>query len=251
MVRRVVRALLGASAFLLMAAEVDAQAVLIHGRVEDAVTREALAGVRVVSADSLTSVLTDSLGAFTLQMRPGGTLMVRAERFGYQSQQFDLGEDATSRLSILLLELEPMALEGITATGESVTSVAVRNLSRRRNAYSGANVVFDRVQLERIAPFGSVWDFLRRSAARVFECDTASSGLCTRDRGRRSPVQVCVDGSESTGAVAQLSSMDIQAVALIEIYGRGRGGIRVYTPWYIVTSAHKGRNIATPLVFGC
>ena len=251
MVRRVVRALLGASAFLLMAAEVDAQAVLIHGRVEDAASREALAGVRVISTDSLTSVLTDSLGAFTLQMRPGGTFAVRAERFGYLSQQFDLGEDATSQLSILLLEPEPMTLEGVTAIGESVTSVAVRKLIGRRNAYSGATMVFDRVDLERIAPFGSVWDFVRRRAVQVFECDAAASGLCTRDRGRRSPVQVCVDGRESTDAVAELSSMDIQAVALVEIYAQGRGGIRVYTPWHIVISAHKGRNIATPLAFGC
>lgn len=251
MVRRVVRALLGASAFLLTAAEVEAQAVLIHGRVEDAASREALAGVRIISADSLASVLTDSLGAFTLQMRPGGTFTVRAERIGYRSQQFDLGEDATFRPSILLLEPAPMALEGVTVNGETALSLAVRKWIGRRNAYSGSLVAFDRVQLERIAPFGGVWSFLRRSAARVFECDTAASGLCTRDRGRQSPVQVCVDGRESMGAVAELSSMDIQTVALIEIYAQGRDGIRVYTPWYIVTSAHKGRNIATPLASGC
>ena len=45
--------------------------------------------------------------------------------------------------------------------------------------------------------------------------------------------------------------MTDQAVATIEIYDRGRSGIRVYTPGYLASSAHRGRNVALPLSFGC
>lgn len=256
---RAVRALLAASALLCLASRAEAQAVVVRGRVEDAEWREPLAGVRVTSVDSSASVLTDSLGRFSLLMRPDGPFAVLAERLGYAPDRFELGAGAPSRISVLRLEPAPVELEGVEVVTESALSEVLRDLRRRRNAYFGPVSVFDRVQLERYAPFGTAWDFIRRQTMQVYECMNALSGLCTRERGRRSlrsgprelHVRVCIDGRDSWGAVAELNSLDIESVAMIEIFGHGRGSIRVYTPGYISSSARSGRNIAAFGDFGC
>lgn len=259
-IARAVGALLGASALLAVAAPAaSAQSVVVRGRVEDAEWREPLEGVLVFAPDSSSAVLTDSLGRFSLLMPSGGPFTVRAERLGYRPDEFELGEGAPSRVSVLLLQAAPVELAGVEVVTESAVSEVLRDLRRRRNAYLGAVSVFDRVQLDRLAPFGTVWDFVRRRTFQVYECFDALSGLCTRERGRRSlrfgpreiPVRVCIDGRDSWGAVAEMRSLDIESVAMVELYSYGRGGIRIYTPGYIASSARAGRNIAPFGDFGC
>lgn len=133
----------------------------------------------------------------------------------------------------------------------------LEDLKRRRNAYFGAVTAFDRVQLERVAQVGTVWDFIRQRTFQVSQCSSALSGLCAQSLGSRGlrrgtqeiPVRVCIDGRESWGAVIELNSLDIGSVALVEVYSYGRGGIRVYTPGYLVARARRA--IVTPLEFGC
>jgi hypothetical protein len=60
-----------------------------------------------------------------------------------------------------------------------------------------------------------------------------------------------VDGFESFGAINELETIDIRDVALIEIFARGRGSVRIYTSRYLASAAGSGRNVATPLWFGC
>lgn len=247
------------SALFILAAPAGAQSVVIHGRVEDAEWRTPLAGVRVFSSDSSAVVLTDSLGKFAILVRQEGPFTLRAERLGYLSVQYELGEDAPSRISVLLLEPDAIELEGVTAVGEAAVTKVLKDLKRRRNAYFGAVVAFDQAQLERVARVGTVWDFIRQRTFQVSGCSSALSGLCARSRGIRSlrrgtqeiPVRVCIDGRESWGAVIELNSLDIRSVALVEVYGYGRGGIRVYTPGYLVTRARAQGASATPLEFGC
>ncbi len=259
MARRIVLVLLEVPAILLVAAQLSAQVgVVIHGRVEDASSREPVAGARVFSDVSSSVVLTDSQGRFAIVIGAGEPFAVHVEQYGYLSQRFDLPDEAPSSISVLLLEPDPIELDSINITAESAVTELLRRLQNRRIAYQGSVAAFDRAQLGRFAPIGTVWDFVRQRVPFIFGCDTGRSGLCVPGRGRsfnnpypEDPVLVCVNGWESWGAVSELANLDIQSVALIEIYGRGRGSIRVYTAWYLATMARTGRAIANPLEFGC
>ena len=253
------RPLYGAAALLaLLVSPLSAQVgIVIHGRVEDSSTRDHIAGARVLSPDSSSVVVTDSLGQFAILIDPDEVLAVHVEQYGYQSQRFDLGEGAAARISVLLLEPAPIELEGIQVVEESALAEVLRDLRGRRNSYLGSVMAFDRPRLERYGA-GSAWDFVSMRAPRVFECSSALSGLCMRGRDRtfrdpfpEVPVRVCVDAWDSWGAAGELRSLDMQSVALVEIYSQGRGGIRIYTAAYLAHSAITGRNIATPLWFGC
>ena len=231
--------------------------VVIHGRVEDASTRDAVIGARVLSLDSSSVVLTDSVGHFAILVRNRLPLTVHVEQYGYQSQAFAVGDRGATTLSVLLLEPAPIELEGIHVIEESALSKVLRDLRGRRNAYQGAVFAYDRTRLERYGG-GSAYDFVRMRAPRVFECSTGLSGLCMRGRSRtfqdpypEVPVMICVDGWPSWGAVGELNGLDMQSVSLIEIYSQGLGGIRLYTGSYLAHSARTGRNIALPLGFGC
>lgn len=237
---------------------VVAQVAVIHGRVDDAISRMPLADATVFSADSTHAAVTDSTGLFVIRVPAGDSLEVLVERVGYQTTWFRLPEGAEERRSILLLEPAPIELEGIDVVGESAVTDMLEGLERRRNAFPGAVSTFDRTRLERLAPIGSVWDFLRREASYVYPCRSSLSGLCSRERrGRRSvlfapsqdDVILCLDGRDSW--IDEVAGMDIESVALIEIYRHGRGGIRVYTPGYITTRARRGHTVAMPLEFGC
>lgn len=235
-----------------------AQTTVVHGRVDDAISRTPLAAVTVFSTDSVHAAVTDSTGRFVLRVPAGEPVEVLVERVGYQTMWFRLPRGAEERRSVLLLEPAPIELQGIDVVGESAVSEALEGLERRRNAFPGAVSAFDRARLERLAPVGSVWDFLRREAPYAYPCSSSMSGLCSREsRGRRSVlfapsqdhVTLCLDGRDSW--IDEVAGMDIEAVALIEVYRHGRGGIRVYTPGYITSRARRGRTIATPLEFGC
>ena len=229
--------------------------VTVRGRVVDATTRDPLEGARVLTSDSSSFVFTDSLGLFTIRIRNGLPLAVYVNQLSYFSQRFDLGDQATTRVSVLPLEPNPIALEGFEVVEESRLLRVIRTLKRRRNAYPSSVRAFERIRLERYG--GSVWDFVRLNAPDIFRCMDALSGLCTRSRGVSSfqnpfpevAVLVCVDRWESWGAVSELSSMDIQDVALVEIYARGRGSIRIYTPFYLADAANRNLFVANP--YGC
>ena len=109
-------ALLGASAYLLLASAASAQVpVVLRGRVEDAVSGNPIVGVRVLTADSSRVVVTDSLGAFALPLEPGAPFTIYARRLGYLPERFDLDDAAPTRTSVLLLEPNPIPLAGIEA----------------------------------------------------------------------------------------------------------------------------------------
>lgn len=161
-------------------------------------------------------------------------------------------------LSVLLLEPAPIELQGMEVLGESAVSKTLEGLERRRNAFPGVVRAFDRARLEELAPFGSVWDFVRRQAPYVYPCATSMSGLCSREnRGARSvmfapsqsPVMLCLDGRASW--LDELSGLAITSVALVEVYRHGRGGVRVYTPGYIASEARRGRTVAMAHALGC
>ena len=144
MTRRWWRAFEGGFACLALASPLSGQVgVVVHGRVEDAVSREPVVGARLFAADSSFAVYTDSLGTFYIPLPVEGPFAIQAERLGYLSQQFDLEGDA-SRISILRLEPSPIELEGFTVEQEAALTVLVEELERRRNAYPFSMGAFDR-----------------------------------------------------------------------------------------------------------
>lgn len=261
------RTVLSWATVVLLSSSPAAAQVVVNGRVEDAYARTPLVGARVQAPDS-TAVYTDSLGAFTLSIQRSAALFVRVEQYGYEAQRFDLPPEATSRVSVLLLEPIAFELEAISVVTESALADVLRALRGRRNSYRGSVQAFDRARLERFAPVGSAWDFVvQRTSGNLHECDPwaldfqrwngVRSGLCVRGRGSFNdpspeiPVLVCVDGWESWGAISELESLDIRNVALVEVYSRGAGGVRVYTAPYLASLASRGRRTVTPLGFGC
>jgi hypothetical protein len=270
----------GVAVIVAVSLSVPVQAqVLIQGRVEDALALTPLAGARVVAPDT-TAIFTDSLGAFSIRLPDRETLYVEVTQYGYLSQRFYLPPEARSRTSVLRLEPIVIELEAIEVVGESAVQELLTGLRRRRNAYAGGVQAFDKVRLDELARVGTVWDFVTSRARNLHECDlfdvpdgpeplpTAGarvlqlwtdfrSGVCVAGRAslnNPSPeigVMICVDGWESWGAISELESLDIRSVALVEIYGRGIGGIRVYTSRYLLSMASRGRTISTPLTFGC
>ena len=249
---------MGGVACLVLASPLSAQvAVVIHGRVEDAISREPVVGVRFFPADSSLTVYTGYQGTFYIPVPAEGPIAIRAERFGYVSQQFDLEGDA-SRISVLRLEPSPILLEGITVVDEAALTVLVKDLGRRRNAYPGAVSAFDRDQLDRVAPTGSVLDFVRTRKPFIVRCGGDLSQMCVRGRGPtienpnpRNRVLVCVDGWRSYSSFAELDNLPIQSVALVELYGSRGGQVRVYTPQWLLWRTRMGRTHVPPLFFGC
>ena len=258
MTRRRWRALKGGLACLALASPLSAQVgVVIHGRVEDAVSREPVAGARVFAADSSFAVYTDSVGTFYIPLPAEGPFAIQAERLGYLSQQFDLEGDA-SRISILRPEPSPIQLEGFTVEEAAALTELVENLERRRNFYPSTMRAFDRTLLERFGTGESVLDFVRTRKPWIIQCDSDLSQMCVRGRGRsfrnlnpQNPVLVCVDGFRSFSPFLELASLSIQSVALVELYGSRGSQVRVYTAHWMASRARKGRTNVVPLFFGC
>jgi hypothetical protein len=219
-------------------------------------------------------VFTDSIGKFVIPVPQDVPIELYVDQLGYAPDRFELGGDALSRVSVLLLQPQPIQLEAVNVVAESAVEELLQDLRSRRNAYFGPAVAMDRAWLERYEPLGTAWDFVRQRIPEVFECEEGASGLCVRGRGisfrdftptvgslrtrsssvgmiQEVPVTVCIDGWTSWGALSELANMDINSVSLIEIFGRGRGGIWIYTPGYLASSARMGRKIATPFGFGC
>lgn len=257
---------LGAAACLVLASPLAAQDIggrtVVYGRVEDAVSREPIAGAHVFSADSASSVFTDSLGTFGIPLATGDSLVVFAEQFGYLSQRFALADDAPSRLSVLLLEPAPIEIQGFEVVDDAAVTVLVENLEQRVRSYGGPANSFNRAQLERFAPVGTAWDFVHTRNPRLRPCSADLTQLCVPGRVRTAanpnpelPVLVCVDGWRSFAPVTELETLDIQAVSLVEIYGSTNSTsdlqLRVYTAAYMVDRVRKGQTNVMPLWMGC
>ena len=247
--------------------------VLIRGRVEDETSGTPVPGARIAPPGGAPVATTDSAGAFAIRLPAGEPWELEIERFGYGTQRFPLPDDAYRALPVLLLEPAPLEIAAVEIVAEATVQRVMRDLNARRNAYGGSAFAYDSAQLNRFIPTGTVWDFVRARAPRVFECTEGRSGLCVRGRFStwvddragvpggsgdaprdfappEIPIRVCVDGRESWGAVGELMMIDAAQVAMVEIYGRGRGGIRVYSQAYVAAPEQERQNIY-PLELGC
>jgi len=227
-------------------AQVPGGSSVLRGRVEDATTRGPIEGARILTEDSTSVAVTDSLGHFELPVSGESPWTIHTDRFGYLSQRFDLAIAAGSPRYVLLMEPAPFVIEEITVEAEAALQQLHRNLETRRNAYPHAMRALDREWIERFGPMGgSALDLVLRAAPRLFECNEDPSQLCTRGRfiTFRNPVpenrlSVCVDGWYSLAPINELFTLPTEAVALVEVYARSQ--VRVYTANYLLNRARQG-----------
>ena len=257
--------LLGIAACAVVCAPLAAQDIsgraVLYGRAVDAVTREPIQGARLVAADSSWSTLSDAQGNFYLVLPRGDVLSVITEAFGYRPQRFDLTADAAARLAVFLLEPAPVEIEGVGVVDEAAVVTLQRNLQERRAAYPYSVIALDRTMLDRFRA-ASAYDVIRTRIPRASPCRRDPSALCVPGRARsfssRDPerlVTVCVDGWRSVGSIAELETLPIESVSLVEIYqgpeGSSGSQVRVYTAMWMVTRASAGRTRVPPLMMGC
>lgn len=251
--------------------------VIIHGRVQDAASGEAVAGALVIAGDSTNAVFTDWLGNFAIELHRSTRYVLHADQFGYEPTTFELPESAALESSLLQLEPAPITLEGITVVDESALSALADGMKGRRNAYSGLVSVLDRDRIVTLGG-GSAFDLVRRRWPLAYECAAAFGDLCRRVRDREGQLLVCIDERRSFGhAVSELDEIPIESLALAEFYGPtvgfglyGGGGafstgaspfsagrtyqagqVRIYTRQWIVSTAGRRTRTLFPAAFGC
>ena len=179
--------------------------VVIHGRVEDAVSESPVAGALVRSADSASVTVSDSLGTFAIELDSGVPFLLVAEQFGYLPTEFALAEAAPSQVSVLRLPPVAIELEGVTVVGESELEEMVHSLTARRDAFAAPSRVMDREALERFGA-GDAFDLVVRQVVNIRDCvtdshpDAATVFLCRYARGSSERLLVCLDGVELVAA---------------------------------------------------
>jgi hypothetical protein len=240
--------------------------LVVHGRVQDAVTRVPIVQARVLTLDDSTrSVLTDSTGAFAISVDNGSNISLLVDGFGYVADRFDLTMDVATRVTVLLLEPEPVEVAAIDVAAEAALATVLTQLERRRNLYPYSVQVYDGRIIAESTAYGSALAFLKARAPRINECGESRSGLCMGDRpagfdlsGRgadgdgmqrvgRQAVDVCIDGIRTNMAVQELRTMSIDRLALLEVYWGGRGGVRAYSADYLNLMARMGGMYIPPV----
>lgn len=256
--------------------------VVIHGRVEDASSLEPIEGALVLSADSTSLAITDSLGVFALPLSPGAPLVVTADHIAYEPDVFELPASAPSQISILRLEPGPVPIEGFSVVEESALIALVDRMGLRRRAYPGTVRAYDR---ERVARTGAAdaAELVLREAPGVADCRSflsrfpPSNKLCRDPQGRASfagppatirpgeraggfELMVCVDGARSSSHFIDLGSIPIEQVATFEFYwpqtwgptefSFRAGQVRIYTRQWMSRTAARPR-VLMPALIGC
>jgi hypothetical protein len=212
--------------------------------------------VRILVADSSAVVFSDSLGEFAIALPTAGPHAVFAEQLGYLPQRFDLETVSSSRRTILILQPDPVELEGLTVTAEAALGRLTRNIEGRARASADAVTSLDRTRLERYGTAATVYDVIRTRAPRITECYDDPSELCTWSRSvtfrsvyPRVRVQVCVDERPSLSPVNELSNLSTEFVAKVDIFGRNT--IYVYTIDWMLDRARSGYTTVYPEWMGC
>ena len=219
--------------------------VLIHGKVLDAETAIPVAGAFVAPVGSPRGTVSDSTGAFLINMEPAERYQLRVTRLGYSDARIDAGFDEVALPLTVRMSPNPLELEGLTVLAE--------RLANRRVGPFGVADVLDREELLQ-APDGSGYHFILRVLPFVERCNPESDALCLMGRtamGEKRRVQVCLDDRQVPGAFMEtmLAGVDPRGLYLVEVYSRA-GEVRMYSPGYIKRLIAQGGSLP-PLSFGC
>jgi hypothetical protein len=212
--------------------------VPLTGVVVDAVTGTPVGGAAVVLIDRARPVLSDQSGRFTFaEVRPGSTTLI-VTQLGYDTLRTEV--EVGSEPITLRLSADPVVLERVTAM--------VDRFEARRNATGSSVRAFDRLGLQTASAF-SVLEFLQmRTNLIPVRCPSpVAISPCAYVRGRRTEVQVYLDGARLVGGLDVLAAVRPEELYTLEVIGGGRS-VRAYTTWFMETIA-KGRRVPAGYLF--
>jgi hypothetical protein len=224
--RRSLRATsLALTALMLSTASAHGQErVQIRGQVVDAESRAALQGVLVTAPLSGNSVLTDSIGAFSLSFIEDLGYALIAEDMGYQSLRFTLGPEAAEALAIIALVPDTAMLSGLTALE--------KRLEQRRRRGGGGRIQLIEHDSLTVSTAVSAYTLVRRSVPMARPCSRLTENLCVPGGSRERLIRICIDDLRPPAGASTLESFDPADLWLVEIYNNG-SRVRVYSRWFV------------------
>ena len=192
---------------------------MLRGHVVDAVSQEPLNGVYITAPLSDLSVLTDSLGAFSISfIRDWGyELIVGA--MGYQPVRITLGPEAEQGSTTIQLHPDPEALAGL--------AVLYDRLEQRRRRRGNRVRLIEHDELA-LSTESSAYALVRRIAI-ANPCEDQRD-LCRRLG--RSRVRICIDDVSPRAGARELEAYEPSDLWLIEVYNNG-SRVRLYSRWFI------------------
>lgn len=213
------------------------ETVRLYGRILDASTGRPVYGASIHAGNARAADMTDTLGLFVLEVPEAEEYTVSAGQLGYRTALVTLPATAPLEFTTLLLEPNPIALEGL--------EVLVDRFERRRQLYTGSVTTLEQDALLRV-PAMSAYDLLMANLPAAGPC---GDQLCSVRRGRRLPVRLCIDEEPAYLPLSDLERHTAADLYLIEIYGRG-ASVRLYTRRFVASILGSGRNLE-PLQWGC
>lgn len=194
--------------------------VVLRGHVIDASSREPLQGVLVTAPLAGLTVLTDSLGDFSLSLFEDRGYQLVVEDMGYQALRITLAPEAAESSTTIPLPPDMEMLAGLTGLQES--------LEQRRRRSGGVVRLIEHDELM-LSTEISVYTLVLRSVPMANPCSNRPQNLCRLGRSR---IRICMDDAHLTAGASELESYEPADVWLVEIYNNG-GRVRVYTRWFV------------------
>jgi hypothetical protein len=214
------------------------QMVRLYGRILDAATAQPVYGASVRPGMGGRGHVTDTLGLFVLELPAADEYLLTAGQMGYQMAVITLPATAPAEFTTVLLEPNPMELEGL--------EVLVDRFARRRSFYPESVRVLDQAQLLR-TPAVSAFDLLLAQVPQAWLCGTNS--VCVPNRGRARTVEICVDQEPVWAGVIELERYSATDLYMVEVLDRGHS-VRFYTMRFMERMMNSGKNLE-PLSWGC
>jgi len=211
---------------LFTAAAHSQERVVIRGQVIDAESRVPLRGVLMTAPLAGSSVLTDSLGTFSLSFIEDLGYALVAEDLGYQPLRFTLGPGAAEALAVVALVPDSAMLSGLSVLEERLEE-------RRRRRQSGRIQLIEHDSLT-LSMAASAYTLVRRSVPMARPCSSQTENLCVpgASRQRERAVRICIDDLRPPAGASTLESYDPSDLWLVEIYNYG-SRVRVYSRWFV------------------
>lgn len=207
--------------------------VTIRGKVGDADTRAPLRGVLVTAPLAGVSVLTDSTGAFALELIRDRTYELVAEDLGYVPVRFTLGPEAEETTTVVLLTPVQETLSGL--------AVLEDRLAQRRRRRSGHVRLLEHDSLL-VSRERNAYTLVERAVPGARACDRQIESLCVPGGARERAIRICVDDFRPPAGASALASYAPSDLWLVEIYDRGRS-VRVYSRWFVAGIARDDQGL--------
>jgi hypothetical protein len=207
--------------------------VTIRGRVGDADTHAPLQGVLVTATLAGISVLTDSAGAFSLELIQDRSYELMAEDLGYVPVRFTLGPEAEQTPTILLLTSMPEILSGL-----AVLEDRLRQRRQRRGGYIRL-IEHDSLLM---STERNGYTLVERVVPGARPCDRQIEGLCVPGGARERAIRICIDDYRPPAGASALASYEPSDLWLVEIYDRGRS-VRAYSRWFVARIARDDEGL--------